>query len=249
MWKRGDGMRGLYIHIPFCVKKCSYCDFSSYCGQEEKIPLYIEALSKEADKYRHQKIDTVFVGGGTPSIMSERDIYNLFNVINKKFIVSKDCEITVEVNPDTVAEEKIKAFCESGVNRISMGVQSFDDNELKILGRIHNAQKAEQAAEIIRKYTNNYSLDIMTGIPKQTKESLHKTLEKAVSLSPAHISCYSLIIEEGTPFYDMYDELDVPDEDTDREMYHFTCDFLKKKDIHNMKSQILQNGDMNAVII
>lgn len=220
--------RGLYIHIPFCVKKCKYCDFTSYCGKEELIPEYISAVKKEAYMYKGEEIDSIFIGGGTPSLMSEREIYNLFDMINNNFIIDKSCEITVEVNPDTATEDKISAFCKSGVNRISMGVQSFEDGELQTLGRIHTSKKALLAANIISRYTNNYSFDIMTALPNQTEASLKKTLETAVSLNPAHLSCYSLIIEEGTPFYEMYDELDVPDEEADRKMYRMTVDFLKE---------------------
>ena len=220
--------RGLYIHIPFCVRKCKYCDFTSWCGKEELIPEYINAVKREASLYNGEEIDSIFIGGGTPSLMGEREIYNLFDMINSNFIIDKDCEITVEVNPDTATEDKISAFCRSGVNRISMGVQSFDDSELQTLGRIHTSEKALYAADIISRHTNNYSFDIMTALPNQTAKSLKQTLQTAISLNPAHLSCYSLIIEEGTPFYKIYDELDLPAEDEDRKMYHMTVDFLKQ---------------------
>lgn len=223
-------MLGLYIHIPFCVQKCKYCDFASYVGKEGDIPMYLKAAEREMQKYKGYKIDTIFIGGGTPSVLSEHNIYELSESINKNFSVSEDAEFTAEVNPDTVTDKKIKAFKSIGVNRISMGVQSFSDTELRLLGRVHDSRRAASAAEIISRYIDNYSFDIMTGIPNQTMESLKHTLDTAFSLNPSHLSCYSLIIEEGTEFYRLYEEnkLNQPDEDTDREMYHFLCAYLEE---------------------
>lgn len=222
-------MKGLYIHIPFCRQKCLYCDFISLSGKEHLIPEYLSALAREAEKYRGAAVDTVFIGGGTPSLLGIENIYSLFDIVYKNFSVERDAEITAEVNPESADEEKIKAFADAGVNRISMGVQSFNDAELAALGRIHNSKTAYNAACIVKKYINNFNMDIITGIPHQTPDTLLNTLETAMSLMPMHLSCYSLIIEEGTPFFDIYkDKALLPDEDTDRDMYHFTCNFLNK---------------------
>ncbi len=220
-------MIGLYIHIPFCERKCRYCDFvSSPDGDRDK---YLDALEKNASLYRGIRADTVFIGGGTPSALSAEQLERLFAIIGAYFNIDAKCEYTVEANPKTLDEEKLEIMRRFGVNRISMGAQSFDDNELKLLGRIHTADEAKQTAGLIRSAGfDNFNIDIMTALPNQTRAGLIKTLEEAVNLEPTHISCYSLILEDDTPMARDYAEgkFKVPDEDSDREMYHEVVRFL-----------------------
>lgn len=222
---------GLYIHIPFCARKCLYCDFPSYAGCDAYFEKYIKALLEEAEKYRGEAVDTVFVGGGTPTVLSSDLIQKLLFGINKCFSVSNDTEFSVEVNPGTVTSEKLEVLKLGGVNRISAGVQSVSDKELRALGRIHSGKIALEALELIKKYFDNVNADIMMSIPYQTRESLLKTLQAVSETGVTHMSCYSLIIEEGTPFCNMYEkgELLLPSEDDDREMFSELCRFLRQK--------------------
>lgn len=225
-------MKGLYIHIPFCMQKCKYCDFISYAGREEKIREYLDALYSEMKKYKGTEIDTVFIGGGTPSVLSAKDIGVLCQNIKQSFSLSHDCEITMESNPGTLTEEKISAMLHGGINRISVGVQSFDDNELNIIGRIHTADDAYNNICLLKKCGfDNINIDLMTALPNQNMESLQKTLKTAVSLPVTHISAYSLIIEDNTPLEREYSrgELILPTEDEDREMYQYTVGYLAEQ--------------------
>lgn len=207
---------GIYIHIPFCIKKCNYCDFVSYtdsCYEE-----YFDALKKEIELnlslIKERKIDSVFIGGGTPSAVP----YSYIGKILSNFNFSNDCEVTIETNPKTFTKEKLKAYKDYGVNRISIGMQSANDNELKILGRIHNFYDFLKSYElIVSAGFDNINIDTMFGIPEQTFESFINTLNEVKKLNPAHISSYSLIIEENTPFYSM--DLNLPDEQTERRMF------------------------------
>ncbi len=225
-------MKGLYIHIPFCIKKCLYCDFVSVTGCEDKFSSYIDAIIKEAKEYQGEKIDTIFIGGGTPTVLPPVLIERLLKEINSIFEVSSEAEITCEANPGTVTENKLSALIYGGVNRMSIGVQSFNDSELSSIGRIHNAKQAyDTVNELNKKGIKNINIDLMTALPSQTPESLRKTLEIAMELPITHISAYSLIIEDGTPLEREYSKGNIilPDDDTDREMYHYTLDFLKGK--------------------
>ena len=225
-----DG-KGLYIHIPFCIRKCSYCDFVSYCGKEEYFDSYIDSLLREASEYEGTKINTVFIGGGTPTIFGTEQIERLAEGICRIFDISPSAEYSIEANPKTLTEEKLYGMQKCGINRISIGVQSFCDEELKACGRIHNAAEAYKTVELVKKCGfDNFNLDLMLNLPNQTMESLSLTLETAVSLNPAHMSCYSLILEENTPLYEAYGngKYEEPDEELDRELYHFTVDYLKK---------------------
>lgn len=224
-------MKGLYIHIPFCIKKCLYCDFVSASCSDELHKRYFDALKKEISLYRGAKINTVFIGGGTPSSVDEKYILHLLEAVYKNFSVSRDAEITIEANPGTLNEKKLSAYKAAGINRISIGAQSMQDRELKALGRIHLSHHIIKAAQLIKSAgLYNFNIDLMLAIPHQNMKSLSDTLSKAVSLSPAHISAYSLIIEEKTPFYDMAKDgtLDMPDEDTERDMYDYAVDFLER---------------------
>lgn len=187
-------MQSIYIHIPFCLKKCSYCDFYSVTDLKF-INQYVEILLTEIEtykKYKNQEIKTLYFGGGTPSLLSPDQLSLIINKLKEIFVFAKDLEFTLEVNPETYTEEKFIEFGKLGVNRISIGIQSFEDHELKSLGRIHNSNKAKQALEGIRKLFKNFSIDLMYGLPGQTIEQANKNLEIAISYKPKHISWYEL---------------------------------------------------------
>lgn len=239
-------MKGLYIHIPFCVKKCSYCDFVSVSGCEDKFNLYIDAVLKEAEEYKGEGINTVFIGGGTPTILPPMLIERLLKGINSVFYISPDAEITCESNPGTITDDKLSALINGGVNRMSVGVQSFNDDELKAVGRIHDAEIAyDTVCRLNSKGMKNINIDLMTALPSQTPESLAKTLKKAAELPITHISAYSLIIEDGTPLEAEYSKGNIilPDDDTDREMYRYTVEYLNSKGFNRYEiSNFAKNG-------
>lgn len=224
---------GIYIHIPFCAKKCKYCDFISFDNKIDKKKLYIDKLVEEINNFNKDNyiVETIFIGGGTPSILSSNEIYKLGSAINE-FILSRDIEFSVECNPCNITEEKLIAFKDIGVNRISFGLQSYDNELLKIIGRVHNVDIFEKAYGMARKVGfGNINVDIIFNLPSQEMKSYKRTLEKVIALQPEHISCYGLIIEENTPFWDMIDkgELAMPDEDLDREMYEYSENYLSEK--------------------
>ena len=195
---------GIYIHIPFCAKKCAYCDFLSFQADSDVKKAYVKALKKQIESSPEKAVDSVFIGGGTPSVLDGSDIVSVMDSVRKTFKIEPECEITIEINPATAAKQKLFQYKEAGINRISMGVQSFSDSELEILGRLHNSAQAKESFYLLREAGFcNVNFDLMFAIPKQTKESFLKSLSEAVSLSPEHISAYSLIIEEGTPFFQM----------------------------------------------
>ena len=221
---------GLYIHIPFCVKKCNYCDFYSLgCASADKISKYIDALcaqiERESELYGDVAFDTVFLGGGTPSLLSVSDISRLFTTIRARLCVSSDAEITIEANPDTITKDRLVAWRECGINRLSIGLQSANDEMLKVLGRIHSYEDFERGFKLARNLGfDNISVDLMYALPNQDPSDLLKTLERVTSLCPEHISAYCLKIEPSTPFASM--ELELPDEDTQYEMYCTICTYL-----------------------
>lgn len=222
-------MKGLYIHIPFCVKKCEYCDFVSFANKNSRFEAYIDALKREMKRYKGEEINTVFIGGGTPSVLPCELIKELCEAVKENFRISTDAEWTIEVNPGTMSEEKARLMLSCGINRISVGVQSFNDSELKAAGRIHTAAEAEETIVMLENCGfTNISIDLMESLPLQTKESFKQTLKKAVELPVSHISAYSLIIEDGTPIKEKYETgvYSLPDEETDREMYRYTGEFL-----------------------
>ena len=228
-------MRGLYIHIPFCIKKCEYCDFISFTdcfGREEE---YLSALTEEMKLYSGEAVDTVYIGGGTPTSLSVSGLEMLLDNIFRCFNVAPDAEITMECNPGTCDLEKLKALNCAGVNRLSIGVQSFDDKELGTIGRIHSSQQGISCV-VDAKLAGfkNISFDLMFGLPNQTTETLRDTLIKAVSTGVNHISCYSLILEEGTPLFDKVKgrALFLPTEEAEIEMYKLVCDILEKSGFH-----------------
>lgn len=222
---------GIYIHIPFCVRKCLYCDFLSAPAGIREIERYIAALVREIEvesvNYKDRTVVSVFLGGGTPSLLLAEDIIKILDIVHACFHVEEICEISMEVNPGTVTLEKLLAFKKGGGNRLSIGLQSAVDSELKALGRIHTSRDFFDTYELcIKLGFNNINVDLMSAIPGQTLESCSDSLKKVMDLQPppTHISSYSLIIEEGTPFYENVPEL--PDEDCEREMYKRTGDSL-----------------------
>lgn len=226
---------GVYIHIPFCKQKCLYCDFVSSCGSDEDMRGYQKSLLNEIEStVIDDAVDSVFFGGGTPSIYPKEYIGEIMDLLRHKNVLSEKFECTIEANPGTLSYEKLCYYKSVGINRISIGLQSANNRELKELGRIHTYEEFLESFENARKAGfENINIDLMSAIPLQTFESYKETLKKVVELNPEHISAYSLIIEEGTPFYDKYygdDEFEklVPDEDVERKMYHYTKDFLVK---------------------
>ena len=264
-------MLELYIHIPFCVRKCNYCDFLSFPAGKEIVERYVRALEEEIRRtgeavygqngrpgetmYSQNgrpeeavygragggktevrpgsapKISTVFVGGGTPSVLEPEQIRSLFSCLRESFLLEADAEISMEANPGTLNREKLSACREAGINRLSLGLQSADDGLLQTLGRIHtweqflyNYQDARQAG------FRNINIDLMSSLPGQSLENYVKTLETVTALEPEHISSYSLILEEGTPFFASEEiRRQLPDENTDREMYEKTKEILHEK--------------------
>ena len=237
----------LYVHIPFCVKKCAYCDFLSGPAGEAEKAAYTEALLREIkgrrEAYRDYRVSTVFLGGGTPSVLTGEETARIFHALGENFDISRDAEITMEVNPGTVTGEKAAAWRQCGVNRLSIGLQSADDRELEMLGRIHTFREFLDTWEIVRKVGFcNVNVDLISAIPGQTEESWEHTLRTVAELGPEHLSAYSLIIEEGTPFYEKYGSRDndghtagalpLPDEDTERQIYQMTGEVLKTYGYH-----------------
>jgi oxygen-independent coproporphyrinogen-3 oxidase len=196
--------RSLYIHIPFCRAKCAYCDFNSYAGQEHLISAYVDALLREATLWAEQgmvgRVETLYFGGGTPSLLSVADAARLIDGLRGLFDVGGDAEVTLEANPESVDEAHLRALRELGVNRLSLGVQSFDDADLRFLGRIHDAARAEAAYRAAREAGfDSVSIDLIFGLLGQTVARWRKSLERAAELGPDHLSLYALTVEEGTP--------------------------------------------------
>ena len=218
----------LYIHIPFCMQKCQYCDFLSGPSDQETRDRYIEALLAEIQAVQGveaYEIVSVFIGGGTPSVLKAEAIASIMETIQKKFCFSPDAEITIESNPGTVDLAKLKAYRKAGINRLSLGLQSTDSKELRMLGRIHTYEEFFRSYQWAREAGfQNINIDLMFAIPGQTGEAWRAHLRQVAELNPEHISAYSLIIEEGTPFAEC--ELDLPDEDTEYQMYEDTAGIL-----------------------
>lgn len=231
----------LYIHIPFCVRKCNYCDFLSSPADRGTQEAYMAALFSEitgrATEYREYEVTSVFIGGGTPSVVEAKWMVQLMELLRGRFCLSGDAEVTIEVNPGTVDAEKLKVYYDAGINRLSIGLQSAKDEELKRLGRIHTFRQFLETYEAARAAGfDNINVDVMSALPGQTLQSYRQTLQKVLALTPPpeHISAYSLIVEEGTPFADWEREgrLDVPDEDCERLMYEETKRILAEAGFH-----------------
>lgn len=224
--------KGLYIHIPFCVKKCRYCAFNSYENMYDYAQCYVDTLINHIKSFDNEKIDTIYIGGGTPSSIDEKLIVKLMENVYQHFDVDKNAEITIESNPKTIDEKKLTSYLECGINRISIGSQSFDNDQLKMLGRIHTAYDTEKSVQMAREAGfNNINLDVIYALFNQSEKSLIATLEKTLSLNPEHISCYGLMVEEGTPlFEDVKNKIYSPQSDeTYLKMYELISDTLSKK--------------------
>lgn len=223
----------IYIHIPFCEQKCFYCDFLSFEGKEKYFNVYIKALLKEIEEFALQNekyiIKTIFIGGGTPSILDIGQIGIIMEKIYNMFNVCKNAEISIETNPNSICYEKIKHFKDSGINRLSIGLQAYQNNLLKKIGRIHTVEQFLKNYDIVRKVGfDNVNIDVMFSLPTQTKENFIETLQNVCKLNPEHLSVYSLILEEKTKFYDMYEkgEFELFDDDLDRELYELSISIL-----------------------
>lgn len=219
---------GIYIHIPFCKQKCKYCDFTSFSCMEDKYDEYFKYLQQEISEKSEElsnekiEIDTIYIGGGTPSIVPAEYIESIIKLLSVKFKVSKNAEITIEANPGTVNKEKLEKYINVGINRISIGLQSTNDNLLKMLGRIHTYNEFEKVFDEARMVGfKNINVDLMIGLPNQTIDDVQESLEKIIKKSPEHISVYSLIVEEDTKMFDLIEsgKLELPSEELEREMY------------------------------
>ena len=228
---------GIYLHVPFCVQKCRYCDFLSApaCGEVRRA--YLDALKREiasrTEELKSYSIHSLYIGGGTPSILSPEEFGEIARTLRAHTgIWQEDAERTIEANPGTVTEEKAQAWRAWGMNRVSMGMQAAQNRLLQILGRIHTQADVETSMKILRQEGfSNLNLDLMMGLPGQSLQDWRESLEQAVCLEPEHISCYSLILEEGTPLYEdvRKGRISLPEEETDREMYDLTLRYLAEK--------------------
>ena len=243
---------GIYIHIPFCKQKCKYCDFVSFKCNESKYEDYFNSVIKEivdkADEVKEhgKQIDTIYIGGGTPSVVSVEYIESVIDAIKKNYNVLENAEITIEVNPGTVDKEKLNKYLSIGINRLSIGLQSTNDNLLKMLGRIHTYSEFEDVYEKARHAGfKNINVDLMIGLPNQTLDDVQNSLSKIIEKSPEHISVYSLIVEENTKMFDLIEsgELKLPEEDLERKMYWKVKNVLEENGyIHYEISNFVKPG-------
>lgn len=224
---------GIYIHIPFCASRCKYCDFCSVAGNDQLMPEYQDALIRNiresAPRFSEYFVDTVYFGGGTPSYYGAKRLVKIFNTLKDNYSVYVDSEVTAEVNPDSITYSDLKLMRKAGFNRISIGAQSANNDILKYIGRRHNFQQVEKAVQMARNAGfDNISLDLIYGLPNQTRDDWADTLNLAAALKPRHLSCYGLKLEEGTPLYEMRRSSIIPDEDTQADMYLYTIEALGK---------------------
>ena len=226
---------GLYIHIPFCKSKCNYCDFYSIKNNNEDTDKYIDALVNEinlyADNIENKNIRTIYIGGGTPSILKPKQVEEILNTIYKNFYINNTIEVTMEANPESLNEEKIKKYSSLGINRLSLGVQSFLNEELNFLGRIHNVKESVEKIKIIKKYFDNFNLDIIFALPEQKFEDFQYNLNQLLNINPPHISLYNLQIEKNTKLYDLLSigEIEHIEEELDYKMYNYAVKKFKEK--------------------
>lgn len=225
---------GLYIHIPFCKSKCKYCDFYSIKTCKNNMDEYINNLKEEIKLYSTKltvrKVKTIYIGGGTPSTLSLENVNDILKTISNNFVIKDGIEITIEANPESLDKDKIIGYKQAGINRLSLGVQSFLNKELAFLGRIHEVEESLNTIEIINKYFNNYNIDLIFAIPGQTFEEFKQSLNQAIELNPPHISLYNLQIEEGTTLYKKLEnnEINKISEELDYKMYNFAIEKLKE---------------------
>ena len=223
--------KGLYVHIPFCAKKCNYCDFTSFIPAKNHIDLYLDALEKEFKMYniKDETIKTVFIGGGTPTVLNEKQLDRLFSIISSEINIDDLEEYTIEANPGTLSPEKLRSIKKGGVNRLSIGLQAIQEKNLKFMGRIHDLKDFEESYKNARKEGfDNINIDLIFAFDGQTVQEWKETLNYIVQKNPEHISAYSLIIEEGTDFYDKYADGIIKEFDEDEyvEMYRYTVGYL-----------------------
>lgn len=221
---------GLYVHIPFCIKKCNYCDFNSF-ETLELIPEYLVALKKEISNLKNSGYvaKTVYIGGGTPTVLTNSQLFSLLNDLHKNIYIANDAEITIEANPGTLTKEKLHLLKTLGVNRLSIGLQAYQNLMLKIMGRIHTVEDFENNFKAARDVGfDNINVDLIFGLPDQRLEDFKETIKRVLALSPEHISCYSLSVEEGTRFYQWQKEgkLCLPSDDEERKMYYEAIETL-----------------------
>ena len=243
----------IYIHIPFCVRKCFYCDFLSFpisdeafaktCGtvlgpssrtaMENYVNLLQKEIERSAARYKEYRVLSIFWGGGTPSVLPAKEVGRIMGTIREHYRIAEDAEITIEMNPDTVTEEKLQEYITCGINRISIGLQSADDDELARIGRIHDYRTFERAYEQARRLGfHNINIDLMAALPDQSVSSYERTLKRVADLAPEHISAYSLTLEEGTPLYKLKNKFKFPTEEEDRKMYALTGEYLTSCGYH-----------------
>lgn len=243
---------GIYVHIPFCKQKCYYCDFISYANSDKKVEEYIEVLKKEIKEEskninkEEYIINTIYIGGGTPSFINEKYISEIVYEIKENYNVKKEAEITIEVNPGTVNEEKLKEYKNAGINRLSIGLQSTKNELLKEIGRIHTYEEFLNCYNLARKVEfKNINVDLMLGLPNQTLEDIEETLKEVINLEPQHISFYSLIVEENTPIEKMLEQgkITLPNEELERKMYWNAKKILEENNyIHYEISNFAKKG-------
>lgn len=233
LWYRDN--LGIYVHIPFCIKKCNYCDFNSYEGMDDIFDAYIDAIFAEMQKIKLQvndrRVDSIFIGGGTPSILPLGMISKIIKGLLENFVIERHTEITIEVNPCTLTIDKIKEYADAGINRLSLGLQAWQDEMLAFLGRQHTLQRFLNAYEDgVKNGFNNINVDLIFGIPGQTLHQWKQTIENVVLLKPKHVSCYSLSIEEGTKLSQMIkdNKNEIINDDEERKMYWQAVDILNK---------------------
>lgn len=223
---------GIYIHIPFCKKKCDYCDFISFCDKTEQIEEYIKVLKEEINSSlvsKEYKVTTIYIGGGTPSVINSKYIVEILDLIKQKFFI-ENAEITIEINPGTATKEKLLDYKNVGINRLSIGLQETNNELLKQIGRIHTYEEFLEIYNLARKLEfKNINVDLMIGLPNQSILNIKETLNKIITLNPEHISVYSLILEEGTKLYQKYEnkEINLPDEELERNMYWYVKNTLE----------------------
>lgn len=241
---------GIYIHIPFCKQKCIYCDFISYSNKNKVVDQYIETLKQEimenSRKLNEYKITTIYIGGGTPSYIESKHITEILQVIQQNYKIDKNAETTIEVNPGTATKEKLESYMKTGINRISIGLQSCNDNLLKIIGRIHTFKEFLNTYKIAQEVGfDNINVDLMIGLPTQTLDDVKDSLKKIVNLKPEHISVYSLIVEEGTQIERKIEngELELPNEELERKQYWKVKKTLEKFNYNHYEiSNFAQKG-------
>lgn len=230
-----DETIGIYVHIPFCMRKCNYCDFPSLPGMDDFFQDYADAVCREIEsasgKFLNWIVDSVFFGGGTPSVLPAENISKIAGTLSKNFDISKNAEISIEVNPGTISEEKAVVYKELNFNRISIGLQSASNSILKFMGRVHTREMFEECVDLVKKCGfTNINADVIFGVPNQTMKDFQETIELVLHKGVTHVSCYSLKIEEGTPWHEMNEKGELPpvDEDLEREMYYWAINRLNE---------------------